>query len=143
TRATVTLDRGESTAFAGYQVTFERSEEHRRPGRSSTDAHISFSEGGSVVRVAEPRLTSFRGQAQAVGVPSVWSRPGSDVYVALAQLNSERVTLNLYRYPLMVWMSVAGALVVAGGFWALGGRRRDQAAEPARPHRDEEVTTGA
>ncbi|MGH3903323.1 MAG: heme lyase CcmF/NrfE family subunit, partial [Pseudonocardiaceae bacterium] len=42
TRATVTLDRGESTAFAGYQVTFERSEEHRRPGRSSTDAHISF-----------------------------------------------------------------------------------------------------
>ena len=44
--------------------------------------------------------------------------------MALGSLDPDRVTLNLYRYPLMMWLWVAGGLVAAGGFWALGGPRR-------------------
>ncbi len=123
-RATVTLDRGQSAGFAGYTVTFERSEQHQQPDRLVTDAHIVLRSGTDVVRVAEPRLNSFPGRPQAVGNPSVWSALGQDVYVALGSLDPERVTLNLYRFPLMVWLWVAGGLVAAGGFWALGGPRR-------------------
>ena len=130
TRATVILDRGESTGFAGYAVTFERSEEHRWPDRLVTDAHIVFRSGGQVVRVDEPRLNSFPGRPQAVGTPSVWSTPTRDIYVALADLSPERITLNLYRYPLMAWMWVGGLLVVAGGFWAVSGRLRGRGGEP-------------
>ncbi|MQA13497.1 MAG: heme lyase CcmF/NrfE family subunit [Pseudonocardiaceae bacterium] len=132
-RATVTLDRGETTRFAGYSVTFERSEQHRLPDRLVTDAHIVYRSGGKVVRVDEPRLNSFPGRPRAVGTPSVWTTPTRDIYVALADLQPERVTLNLYRYPLMVWMWVGGLLVVAGGFWALSGRirRRDESTVPA------------
>jgi cytochrome c-type biogenesis protein CcmF len=131
-RATITLDRGQSTEFAGYSVTFEGSEQHQEPDRLVTDAHIVLRSGGEVVRVAEPRLNSFPGQPQAVGNPSVWSTLGQDVYVALGSLDPDRVTLSLYRYPLMVWLWVAGALVAAGGFWALGNprRRRPGAAGP-------------
>jgi cytochrome c-type biogenesis protein CcmF len=131
-RATVTLDRGQSTDFAGYSVTFELSEQHPQPDRLVTDAHIVLRSGGEVVRVAEPRLNFFPNQTQAVGNPSVWSTPGQDIYVALGSLDPDRVTLNLYRYPLMAWLWVAGALVMAGGFWALSGRRRrvDVAATP-------------
>ncbi len=122
TRTTVTLDRGESVEFAGYSVTFDRSEEHRLPDREVTDAHVVFREDGRVVRVDEPRLVAYGGQRQTVGVPSVWSTPTRDIYVALAQLDTERITLNLYRYPLMVWLWVGGVMVAAGGFWALSGR---------------------
>jgi cytochrome c-type biogenesis protein CcmF len=122
-RSTITLDRGQSAEFAGYTVTFEVSERHQLPDRLVTDAHIVLRSGGEIVRVAEPRLNSFPGQTQAVGNPSVWTTPAQDVYVALGALTPERVTLNLFRYPFMVWLWLAGALVAAGGFWALGGRR--------------------
>jgi cytochrome c-type biogenesis protein CcmF len=141
-RATVALDRGQSTEFAGYTVTFERSEQHRQPDRLVTDAHIVLRSGGKVVRVAEPRLNSFPGQPQAVGNPSVWSTLGQDVYVALGSLGPDRVRLNLYRYPLMVWLWVAGALVAAGGFWALGNRRRSRSAA-ARPREEQPAKVGS
>ncbi|WP_219418040.1 heme lyase CcmF/NrfE family subunit [Pseudonocardia nigra] len=132
-RATVPLDRGQSVDFAGYSMTFEVSERHQLPDRLVIDAHIVFRDAaGEVVRVAEPRLNSFPNQPQAVGNPSVWSTPTRDIYVSLGSLDPDRVTLNLFRYPLMVWLWVAGLLMVAGGFWALGGRRR-QVAGPAEP----------
>ncbi|OZM79963.1 heme lyase CcmF/NrfE family subunit [Pseudonocardia sp. MH-G8] len=142
-RATVTLDLGQSADFAGYSVTFERTEEHQQPDRFVTDAHIVLRAGGEVVRVAEPGLNSFPGQTQAVGNPSVWSTPGQDVYVALGSLDPDRVTLNLSRYPLMVWLWVAGALVAAGGFWALGNPWRGRRAAARREEPRAEVGSDA
>ncbi|MBN9098029.1 MULTISPECIES: cytochrome c-type biogenesis CcmF C-terminal domain-containing protein [unclassified Pseudonocardia] len=135
-RATVSLDRGQSVAFAGYTVTFEVSEEHPEADRLVTDAHIVLRDGGPdgpVVRVAQPRLVAFPNQPTAVGNPSVWSTAGRDVYVTLGGLDPQRVTLNLYRYPLMVWLWVAGGLMMAGGLWALTGRVRRRAAPPSEP----------
>jgi cytochrome c-type biogenesis protein CcmF len=130
-RATMTLGRGELATFAGYTVSFERTEQHRFADRVVTDAHIALRAGGQVLRIAQPRLSAFAGQRQAVGEPSVWATPTRDIYVALADLNFDRVTLNLYRYPLMSWLWVGGLLVMAGGLWALGGRARR--AEPTIP----------
>ncbi|GAB3685388.1 heme lyase CcmF/NrfE family subunit [Saccharopolyspora sp. ID03-671] len=126
-RSTVTLERGQSAEFAGYQVTFDGVREVREPGRAITVADIRISDDGGVLQVATPRMSSFRGQAQAVAAPSVWSTSTQDIYVALAQFNPDRVTINLYRYPLMVWMWLGGSLIAAGGFWALSGRRRARA----------------
>ncbi|MDX8143204.1 cytochrome c-type biogenesis CcmF C-terminal domain-containing protein [Lentzea sp. BCCO 10_0061] len=133
-RATVTLERGASAEFAGYSVTFEKTERHELSDRTSTDAHIVLREGGRVVRVAEPRLNVFAGRPQAVGQPSVWPGVAQDVYVALGALEDNRVVLNLYRYPLMSWLWAGGALVAAGGFWAVSGRlRRKRTDEEAAP----------
>ncbi|MFC4004390.1 heme lyase CcmF/NrfE family subunit [Prauserella oleivorans] len=129
TRATVTVDRGQSVEFAGYTLTFERSEEHTQPDRLIRDAHIVFRADGEVAWTAEPRLNRFNNQTQAVGQPAVWSGPTRDIYVALAQLGDDQVSLNLYRYPLMAWLWVGGALAAAGGFWALSGRTRRTATE--------------
>ena len=129
TRQTVTVDRGQSVDFGGYLVRFDSTEVHPGPGRTSTDAHIVFQDGQRVVRVAEPRLTAFSGRAQSVGQPSVWPMLGEDIYVALARLEPGRVTLNLFRYPLMSWLWVGGALVVLGGLWAMSGRPRSPDAD--------------
>ena len=142
-RATVSLARGESARFAGYSVSFERTEQHRLPDRLITDAHIALRAGGRVVRVAEPKLSSFAGQRQSVGEPSVWSTPARDLYVALADLSPDRVTLNLYRYPLMSWLWVGGLLVMSGGGWALSGRIRRRRAEPEVPATAGEVAAHA
>ena len=123
-RATVTLSRGQSVQFAGYSVSFERTEQHRSTDRLITDAHIAFRADGQVVELAKPRLSSFAGQRQAVGEPAVWPTPTRDIYIALADLSPDQVTLNLYRYPLMSWLWVGGLLVMAGGLWALSGRIR-------------------
>ncbi|MFC7339895.1 heme lyase CcmF/NrfE family subunit [Saccharopolyspora griseoalba] len=119
-RATVALERGASAEFAGYEVTFDGTEQFQAPNRSVTEARIAFRRDGTVVHVAAPRVSAFRNQQQAVGTPSVWTSPGQDVYVALADLQPNRVNLNLYRYPLMVWMWVAGGVMALGGLWALG-----------------------
>ena len=144
TRDSAALARGESLEFAGYSVTFERTEEHRGPDRLVTDAHLAFRDGDRVEFVATPRLTAFANQPQAIGAPSVWVRPGSDVYVALSDLEPESVTVNLYRYPLMSWLWAGGLLMAAGGLWALGGRgMRRPADAPATSGRPEEVGSGA
>ena len=89
-----------------------------------TDAHIALRRDGELVRITEPRLNAFPSRQLSVGTPSVWSTPVQDVYVALGGLEPDRVTLNLFRYPFMVWLWVGGGMIAAGGFWALGGRRR-------------------
>ncbi|WP_017975684.1 heme lyase CcmF/NrfE family subunit [Actinopolyspora halophila] len=124
TRSTVTLQRGESTTFAGYQVTFQTTRQYPAPNRQVTEARLTYHQGGQVVHVATPRVSTFRNRQQAVGTPSVWSTATEDIYVALADLRTDRVTLNLYRYPLMIWMWIAGGIIVAGGFWALSSRIR-------------------
>ncbi|EHY87461.1 heme lyase CcmF/NrfE family subunit [Saccharomonospora azurea] len=121
-KATVTLDRGETVEFAGYELTFDRTERHQQPDRVSTDAHIVFRDGDQVVWIGRPLLNTFPNQPQSIGQPDVWTTPGRDIYISLAQFDPERVSLNLYHYPLMAWLWVSGFVMAAGGFWALSGR---------------------
>lgn len=129
-RDTLTLNRGGSAEFAGYTLTFDGTTHASTPDRQITDARITFRTHGRIAYIATPQLSAFKNQTQAVGIPTVWSKPGRDIYVALAQLDTGQVTLNLYRYPLMSWLWIGGLLVVAGGFWALTGRTRRKA-EPS------------
>lgn len=143
-RSTVSLDRGDSVIFAGYTLTFDYVDEHQLSDRLVTDAHITVRAGDEVLRTMAPRLNSFPGRPQAVGNPDVWSTPAQDVYVALGNLEPEQVTLNLFRYPLMSWMWVAGGMVAAGGFWALSGPRRGaRSREPGPTRAAERVSGGA
>ncbi|MGW5723328.1 heme lyase CcmF/NrfE family subunit [Amycolatopsis sp. NPDC003865] len=124
TRTTISLTPGASAEFAGYTVTFETAEQHVEPDRTQRDVHLEFRENGQVRWSAQPRLETFANQPQAVGTPVVWSTPGRDIYVALAQLAPGSVTVNLYRYPLMSWLWAGGFVIAAGGLWALSERRR-------------------
>jgi len=144
TRTTITLSTGGSATFAGYTVTFARTERHTAPDRAITDAHLVFRRGGQVRWTAEPRLNAFKNQVQAVGTPAVWVAPGRDLYVALSQLSRTQITVNLYRFPLMSWLWVGGLLVAAGGLWAFTERRRPTGAGPHRtpePGRDRQQVT--
>lgn len=125
-RDSLTLERGETVTSMGYAVTFEGVRNYETSDRSARGAQVVFRKGGRVVHVAEPRLTKFGNQPQAVGTPSVWTTPSRDIYVALSSLRTDQIGLNLYRYPLMWTLWFGGIMVMAGGVWALGWRSRSR-----------------
>ncbi len=142
-RSSATLAPGQSVGFAGYTVTYEGSEERQLPDRKILAARFTLRQHGRVVRVAEPRLSMFPRQVTAVAAPSVWTTPTQDVYVALTRLDGQRAAVNLYRYPLMWLLWAAGFLVMLGGLWALGGRRRRTGPVVPDSAPTEEVPAGA
>ncbi len=119
-RSSASLAPGQSVDFAGYSVTYEGSVDRQLPDRKVLAARFVLREHGRVVRVAEPRLSTFPNQVQAVAAPSVWTTPSQDIYLALTRLDAQRAAINLYRYPLMWLLWAAGFLVMLGGIWALG-----------------------
>lgn len=125
-RASMTLASGESTDFGGYTVTFDGTYERNGADRLATAARIVFTEDGKVVYTAEPALTKFNNQVQAVATPAVWSTPTRDIYVALSSLEPGRIGINFYRYPYMWMLWTGGAVVIIGGVWALGFRSRSR-----------------
>ncbi|MHB1235589.1 MAG: heme lyase CcmF/NrfE family subunit, partial [Microbacteriaceae bacterium] len=134
-RSTVLLEPGGSTRFAGYTLTYEGSFQRKGTDRTATAARVVFKADGKVVYGAEPALTQFNNQVQAVATPSVWSTPSRDIYVSLTSLEpgaNGRVGLNLIRYPYMWLLWAGGWLTLLGGVWALGLQRgtRDSAVTP-------------
>lgn len=153
-RSSATLAPGQAVAFAGYTVTYEGSAQRQLPDRKILAARFVLRDGTRIVRVAEPRLSTFPNQVQAVAAPSVWTTPRQDIYLALTRLDDQRAAVNLYRYPLMWLLWAAGLQVVLGGLWALGAalpfsrtrRRRPEQPEStsdARSETAEEVPAGA
>lgn len=130
-RSSMTLERGESVATMGYTVTFEGVRNYEASDRVARGAQVVFRKNGRVVHLAEPRLTKYDNQTQAVGTPAVWTTPSRDIYVALSSLRTDRIGLNIYRYPLMWTLWSGGIMVMVGGLWALG--RRPRTLRPGTP----------
>lgn len=142
-RTSVVLERGESVQFEGYTVTYQGSFERVGGDRTSTIARVVFEADGEVEFGAEPALTQFNNQVQAVATPSVWSTPSRDIYVALSSLEADRIGLNLYRYPYMWLLWAGGTLVMVGGVWALGFRRRSRDGVAAAGREADAVAEGS
>ncbi|OMH23828.1 cytochrome C biogenesis protein CcmF [Tersicoccus phoenicis] len=137
-RTSVTLKSGDTATFAGYTLRSEGTSAREGAGRSATVARIVFEADGKTVYVAEPALTKFNNQAQAVATPAVWSTSTRDIYVALSSVEAGSVGLSLYRYPFMWLLWAGGLLVMVGGLWALGlPRLRRQAPDAVRPQEDD------
>lgn len=129
-RVSVTLDPRQAFDFAGYSITYQETYRRSQPDRDSRVVRLVFEKDGQVVRIAEPRLTTFNNQVQAVATPSVWTTPSRDVYVALTSLENDRIGLNVYEYPLRWLLWAGGSMVMLGGFWALGLPGRRSGAHP-------------
>jgi cytochrome c biogenesis factor len=72
----------------------------------------------------EPRLNQYPNQVQAIPTPSVRTGLREDVYLSLVRIDSDGVTIDAFRFPLM-WLLWSGALlIVVGGAWSFVGRKR-------------------
>ncbi|MGH9138109.1 MAG: heme lyase CcmF/NrfE family subunit [Acidimicrobiales bacterium] len=133
------LARGESTSFAGYQLTYLGSETRASAQKTSEVARVRIEQGGRSLGVYEPTVTTFGNSTQAIGTPSVRTGLLEDVYLTLVPAASEetegaeRIVLGVRVNPLTVWLWVGAGVMLAGtGVAAWPGRRRRRViAEPA------------
>jgi cytochrome c-type biogenesis protein CcmF len=80
--------------------------------------------------VYEPAINRFGEGNSAIGTPSVRTTPTRDVWLALLQVpdedNAGRVVVRVLVQPLVVWLWIGGAVMLAGtALAAFPGRRRN------------------
>ena len=128
TETSATLGVGETTSLGGYVLRYDGVVERDEAHRTVQAAQVAVLDDGVEVATLEPRLNRYRNSRQPIASPAVRTTLTEDLYVALRRLTPDELGLEAYRYPFM-WLLWAGlAVIVAGGGWALTGRRA-----PPRP----------
>ena len=132
TRDTVSLDPGESVVVDGYTLTYVSPFLREDPHRTVIGATVAIARGGSELGTLGPALTEYPNQVQAIPTPSVRIGLREDLYLSLVRLEPEtaRVTLDVYRFPLMWLLWLGGLVIVAGGALSFVGRRRRRQLAP-------------
>jgi cytochrome c-type biogenesis protein CcmF len=129
--ATRQLAIGDTVGVRGWTATLEGV--HRVDGarRSSIVADLRLRHDGADAGVYQPMLSTYPGQDQAIGTPSVRTLPAEDAYLTLVEVDpaARTATVRLAVEPLVLelWLSVG--IMVAGAVVAGWPRRR----RPARP----------
>ncbi len=137
---------GESFRVGSYTATLEGIEPQRTPRRMSITARVALRDGSTALGVHEPQLSFYPSMSQAIGTPSVETRLAEDAYLVLTSVDDARTsaTIRLIVTPLVLWLWVAGGVMVVGAVVAgWPSRRRSQAPlpQPAAPRRERvEVT---
>jgi cytochrome c-type biogenesis protein CcmF len=135
TRDTVSLDPGASVVVDGYTLTyrtpFVREEEHR----TLIGATIAIARGGTSLGSLAPALTQYPNQIQAVPTPSVRVGLREDLYLSLVRIEegTGRVTIDVFRFPLMWLLWLGGLTVVAGGGLSFLSRRSGRSRQQEIP----------
>ena len=121
-----TLEVGESFTVGSYTATLQGVVPERTPRRMSITTPVQLSQGGEVLGVYAPQLSFYPAATQAIGTPSVKTRLLEDAYLVLASVDDDRTqaTIRLVVSPLMLWLWVAGGVMVAGAVFAGWPSRR-------------------
>src|SRR5216684_3352332 len=154
TQQEVTLNRGQSTTFAGYTVTFTGTEERAEPHRQSTIAHFNISKGGgpgggggtpggggNIITTMEPRMNQYATMREPIGTPAVYSTITRDYYISIMNLQGDQAGVLIINMPMVGWIWFAVLMMGLGGLIALiPMRRRTYVVVPERaPEIDSEV----
>lgn len=121
---------GDTTRFAGYELTYRSPFLTTEPHRRVQGATIEVYRDGELVTTLQPRANFFGTDTSGITTPAVHSGIGGDLYLTLLDIDPTGILLRLNTSP-AIWLLWAGGLVTtAGGIWSLTARRR-QAAEVA------------
>ena len=125
---------GESFTVGGYTARLVGVDERPSPRRTSLVARVELTRGNRSFGVHEPAISSYPGTAQGIGTPSVRTGAREDAYLVLSAVDEDRAwaRIRLSVNPLMVWLWIAGGIMVAGSVLA-GLPARGRRARPPRP----------
>ena len=126
TRDTMTLAVGESGGVHGYTLSYQGPYVTEDAHRSTFGAIVVVSRGGDQLATLRPGLTEYPNQVQAIPTPAVRTGLFEDLYLSLVRIEegSARVTIDVFRFPLMWMLWLGGLVVVSGGALSFLGRRR-------------------
>jgi cytochrome c-type biogenesis protein CcmF len=135
----ITLDQGQSAAFAGYQLRYDGLSTDEQAQRTVLTTRLVLTDGsGKGAGVLDPRLNLYPAASEPIGSPSIERGVVWDLYASVIglQQNGRSATFRLYHNPGVNELWLGALLMVLGGVVAGSsrvtrspGRRRD--AEPA------------
>ncbi|HZU72164.1 MAG TPA: cytochrome c-type biogenesis CcmF C-terminal domain-containing protein [Acidimicrobiales bacterium] len=143
-RTEVRLSPGQSARFDGHRFTYLGQRDVTYPNRSAQEALVLV-DGDSAAApgatIARPAISQYSPDTQAVGTPWVISGPHEDLYLTLdvgpAAAGGPAV-LGLVDQPLVMWLWVGGAVMVAGTVLAALPERRRRRRAPGTTGADRE-----
>jgi cytochrome c-type biogenesis protein CcmF len=146
----VTLDRGQSVAFAGAVLRYGSLRQISQPQRQVLVADVAVTRGGHPAGLLHPSLNVYRGAADSepIGTPSIQYGIGKDLYASVLgfQDGGRRATLRFFLNPGVMWVWVgAGVMAMAGlvAAWPVRRRSRARGAEATEPAGAEQAPVGA
>jgi cytochrome c-type biogenesis protein CcmF len=133
----VTLARGASTSFAGYELKYTGAAVRPEPQRTVFVATLQIIKDGRTVGVLIPSLNFYPSSQDPIGTPSISKGTPfngfHDLYASLQTLAKKgtSATFRMFSNPGVMWLWVGGAVIVLGGIIALWPvRRRPPGAVP-------------
>jgi cytochrome c-type biogenesis protein CcmF len=134
-RGQVALSPGEAGRAAGYCVRYDGPFTTNEPNRVVEGARVTLLDADctEAIRSMAPRVNRYPNSPQPVATPDVRTGLFEDVYVTLAGGGAAEVLISVAVFPLMWLLWAGGLVVVAGGVWALTGRRPRARTAPPEP----------
>ncbi|HEX5770390.1 MAG TPA: heme lyase CcmF/NrfE family subunit [Nocardioidaceae bacterium] len=126
-----TLAVGESLEVGGYTATLASVDRERTSRFMQVAANTELTRGGDDLGEWKPMLRFYPTMSEAIGRPAVRSGIGGDAYLTVSAVSADAssATVRLTVTPLMLWLWIAGAVMVGGATLAIWPRRR-RSAEP-------------
>jgi cytochrome c-type biogenesis protein CcmF len=124
----VTLARGESARFAGYELRYVSARVLRQPQRDVFVADVAVFRDGREVGRLTPSLNRYPASADPIGTPSVRYGVFRDLYASVIGFDQggTGATLRLFENPGVMWLWVGGFIVAVGGLVAAWPGRRGE-----------------
>jgi cytochrome c-type biogenesis protein CcmF len=129
----MTIRKGDTKSFSGYDITYVDTERQDEPHRWSRVARFDVARDGKPLGRVEPRLNHYKAMNQAIGTPAVLTALDEDLYMSLVQVDVEAglASVSLVVEPLVVWIWIGGGVMLLGTLlaaWPMGRRREDEEA---------------
>ena len=107
----ITLSPGERVTVAGYTLTYEGSQQRQLTDHTEFFGAMRFGD-----QVLEPSRATYGGLGgQALTHVAITTSPVADIYVVLAQTNSDgSASFRLFVNPLVTWIWAGGAIIILG-----------------------------
>ena len=127
---------GDRARLAGYEFTLLGVRQNLQgPNYTVEQASIAVTRGGKEIAVIEPAKRFYPVQRQSTNETAILTAGFTDIYAALGDGDPRAGwTVRLYHKPLVTWIWLGAALMVAGGLVSLSDRRFRVGA-PARARR--------
>jgi cytochrome c-type biogenesis protein CcmF len=136
TEADLALRAGERAQVAGYTLVNEGATSAEDQHRSSVGVRVAVLRGDERVASMEPGIDAFKVDGTRSSDVAIDSSASRDLYLVLTQLTRDGTArLSVFVNPLVLWLWIAGAIIVIGGLTAAWpgppATRRQPAASPA------------
>jgi cytochrome c-type biogenesis protein CcmF len=123
----ISLDRGQVTMFAGYELRYVEQRTVRQPQRTVLVADVAVSKDGRDLGRVTPSLNVYPSSVEPIGTPSIKYGVFRDLYSSVLAFHAEGATFRFFLNPGVFWLWVGAAIMALGGLVAAWPGRRKHA----------------